>query len=204
MNSTAIALLVKPSRPYDLKMVVMEGSKFRGFSVISKDKGEVKRILLKKIRILINETYDNYRFDITEEMPHVCVAVIDRNDGSIAGIMMLLQKNCRGVEYGEVGVSIVKKAYRGLAIQSLCVKELYKHIVLMLDRGIPIITSPRAFSAHSQLQAFNMQMPNEDGKLVHMSIPGGFLLFYLIEKDETGNFVLRMTWSLPGGRRKTK
>lgn len=190
MKSSANALLVKPARSPKFRRIVIYNGRFRGHSVLSKDKGEAKKILLKKIKTLINETYDNYPFEITEEMPHVCIAVIDKNNGTLAGMMMLVRNNCRGLEYGEVGASIVKKAYRGFGIQSSCMKELYPHIVNMLFSGIPLLAFPRAFSAHSQLQAYNVEMPNEEGKPVKISIPGGFLLFYIVEKDETGNFVL--------------
>ncbi len=177
------------NRP-ELKVIVFDKDKFRGYSVISEDKLEARKILFNKVKDLIKETYDNYRFMITEDTPHLLVGVIDKKDRTLAGITMLMRYNCRGLEYGEVGVSIVKKEYRGLGIQSLCMRELYSQIALILNNGTPLIAAPRAFSAHSQLQAYNVKMPNAEGKNVRISIPGGFLLFYIVEKDTNGAYVL--------------
>lgn len=175
---------------HNLKLITVDKDKVRGYQVLHTDKQEARKILIQKINKLINETYDNYRFQIPEHTTDVIAAILDRTNLELAGMMMFLRNNIRGVEYGEFGVSIVNKNYRGLGIQSMCRKALEMSIFDSFDQNIPLYAFPRAFSANSQMQVYAVKLPDENNNVVSVGSCGGFLIYYFLEKDFNGEYIL--------------
>lgn len=183
-------LSIKKNETPNLNLLLVDKDRFRGFRTLHEDKQIARKILFEKINTLVKKTYDNYVHDIPEDTPNVIAAFIDKNNKELAGMMILMRENNRGIEFAEFGVSIVARDYRGYSVQTRCREALTPYMFELIDNGMPLRALPRAFSAHSQLQVYNSKFPTENNEMIRIGQCGGFYLFYFVEKDQNGQFVL--------------
>jgi hypothetical protein len=187
-------ILTKPTKNKvntpNLCLLLVDNNRFRGYRNLNEDKQIARKLLFEKINHLIKITYDNYVHDIPENTPNVIAAYLDKESKSLAGIMILMRESIRGIEFAEFGVSIVAKEYRGYSVQTRCREALTPYMFELIESGMPLRALPRAFSAHSQLQVYNAKFPTDNNEMIRIGQCGGFYLFYFVEKDQNGQFIL--------------
>ncbi len=149
-------------------------------------KGEIQ----KDIEELIASTYDYFPGHVSLTKGMIVCAFYHRKRKDLIGTIALYHYQSKGIDYIELGLSLIAPKYRKMGFQSVEARRIREFGYFFLRQQKPFYISARMASATTQLQVSRGKMNKPDGSRVNVAYPKGFLPQYIANKNNEGQFML--------------